>query len=118
MVGERWTCPARASPCQQRGREIQSVDAKPGLGEQMTVPALPARHVEHPRVGGQSEQFEQARDLLPVALEREQWLVLAQIVLVEVPRPPLAFPSAQKKTGSRYAPKTLSSAARISYSVQ
>ena len=78
------------------------------------MPPLPARHVEDPRIGGQAEDVHDPRHVAPVLLEREDRLVLEQVLRVEVVAPPLR----QKNTGSRYAPNTLSSAARISYSVQ
>ena len=118
MVGERRASPARTCAREECLREIEAVEVKSRFGEQMAVPSLPARHVEDARARGQPEDVDESRDLTPIALEREQWLVLAQVLVVEVPRPPLTVPIAQKKTGSRYAPNTLSSAARISNNVQ
>jgi hypothetical protein len=82
--------------------------------------SLTARDVEHARAGRKSEHIDQTRRLTPIALEREQRLVLEQILIVEVRLPPFGalLGQAQKKTGSRYAPNTSSIAARISYSVQ
>lgn len=103
---------------EQRRRKIEPIDAESCLCEQVTVPSLAARHVEYSRSGGQAEHLDNTRDFAPVALEREQRFVFAQVLEVEIPRPPLALRRRQKNTGSRYAPNTLSSAARISYSVQ
>lgn len=118
MIGERRARPASPCACEECLREIEAVDVKSRFGEQMTVPPLSARHVEDPCVGGQAKDVDESRDFTPIALESEQWLVLPEVLVVEVPRPPLAVPIAQKNTGSRYAPNTLSSAARISYKVQ
>jgi hypothetical protein len=79
----------------------------------MRVPSLTAWHVQNTRPDGKSEQIYQPSDLLAVALWREKKTVLEQIVGVERRLPPLAR-CRQKKTGSRYAPKTDSIAARIS----
>ena len=77
------------------------------------MPALSARHVEHARPNRKSQQLDKARYFLSVALGREKKTVLTEIVGVEGRLPPLAR-FRQKKTGSRYAPKTASIAARIS----
>jgi len=78
---------------------------------------LTTRYVEYTRAVGQSEELDESSYFLPIALEREKRAVLQEIVGVEGRLPPLAR-FRQKKTGSRYAPKTASIAARISYSVQ
>lgn len=83
----------------------------------MRVTALPARDVENSRSDRQTQDFLQPRDLDPVAPQVEDRLVLPQVMGVECRLPPLRG-FLQKKTGSRYAPKTDSIAARISYSVQ
>lgn len=82
--------------------------------------SLPARHVEDACAGRKREHVDQPRDLVPVTGKVEDRLVLEQVVRVEVGRPPVGRLArlAQKNTGSRYAPKTTSSAWRISYSVQ
>ena len=84
------------------------------------MPALPARDVEDARAGGKRQDLEESGHLAPVAREIEDRLVFEQVVGVEVGLPPLAGRAGarQKKTGSRYAPKTSSSARRISKSVQ
>ena len=64
------------------------------------MPSLAARHVEKPSAGWQLENVEQPRHFVPVALEREERLVLEQILGVEIRRPPVGF-RGQKKTGSR-----------------
>jgi hypothetical protein len=82
----------------------------------MRVPALTARYIQHARADWQTEQIDEACNFLSIALGREEEAVLTEIVGVECRLPPLAR-FRQKKTGSRYAPKTASIAARISYSV-
>jgi hypothetical protein len=99
------------------------VDVEPGLGEQVRVPPLPARAVEHAGPRRELEHVDEPRDLAPVLLEPEDGLVLEQVARVEVRPPPvpggsLTLRRGQKNTGSRYAPNTSSMAARISYSVQ
>ena len=81
------------------------------------MPALSAGYVQYARANRESKQLDEARDFLTVALGREEKAVLTEIVGVEGRLPPLAR-FRQKKTGSRYAPKTASIAARISYRVQ
>ena len=83
----------------------------------MGVPSLSTRDIEHARADGQLENFDQPRDFAAGSLRGKKRAVLQEIVGVEGGLPPL-FSSGQKKTGSRYAPKTDSMAARISYSVQ
>lgn len=78
---------------------------------------LPARHIEHARANRQLEELNETRYFLAIALGREEEAVFPEIVGVESRLPPLAR-FLQKKTGSRYAPNTVSIAARISYSVQ
>lgn len=75
--------------------------------------ALTTWDVEYPRPDGETEELDNARCFLAIALERKQWPILEEIVGVEGRLPPL-FRLGQKKTGSRYAPKTDSIAARIS----
>jgi hypothetical protein len=69
----------------------------------MRVSSLAARNVEDARAGRKAEDVDQARNLAAIALEREQRLVLEEILIVEVRLPPLGalFLGAQKKTGSR-----------------
>jgi hypothetical protein len=69
----------------------------------MGVTALSARDVEHPRARRKPEHVDQPRGLMAIALEREQRLVLEQVLVVEVRLPPLVplLFRAQKKTGSR-----------------
>ena len=119
--------PRSARDVEQVLRVVEPVDVESRFGEQVRVAPLAARHVENARAGRQPEQLDQPRDFLPVALEREERLVLEQILRVEVrishhsrcfARALSRASRAQKKTGSRYAPNTSSSAARISYSVQ
>ena len=77
------------------------------------MPSLATRDVEDPRTDRQLENVQQPGDIAAVLLGSEQRLVLEQVVGVEIRRPPFG-PCAQKKTGSRYAPKTSSIARRIS----
>jgi hypothetical protein len=79
----------------------------------MRMPTLAARHVENARAGRQSQKLDEPRSLLAIALEGKKRAVLQQIVSVERGLPPL-FRFLQKNTGSRYAPNTVSIAARIS----
>ena len=95
------------------------------------MPPLTARAIEDTGPVREPEELEDPCDLLPIARRLEERLVLVQVARVEMPLPPFAGcrrrragaplraspRRAQKKTGSRYAPKTLSSASRISYSV-
>lgn len=62
--------------------------------------ALSTRHVEQTRAGRELDNIQQPRYFVTVALEREERLVLEQILGVEVGRPPVRF-RGQKKTGSR-----------------
>jgi hypothetical protein len=101
MVGERRTRSPRSRTRQERLGEIESIDLKSRFGEQMAMPSLSTWHVQDARAGRQSQNVDQSRNFTPIALEREQWLILAQVFVVEVPRPPLTFRNAQKKTGSR-----------------
>ena len=105
--------PTFARYVEQLLRVVEAVDVVAGFREEMRVPALPARYVEHARANRKSQQLDKARYFLSVALGREEKTVLTEIVGVECRLPPLAR-FRQKKTGSRYAPKTASIAARIS----
>jgi hypothetical protein len=69
----------------------------------MRMSSLAAWNDEDARARRKAEDVDQARDLAAIALEREQRLVLEQILIVEVRLPPLGalFLGAQKKTGSR-----------------
>ena len=79
----------------------------------MGVAALATRYIENARARRESQQLDQSRSFLAVALECKKRAVLEQVVGVERGLPPL-FRFLQKKTGSRYAPNTVSIAARIS----
>jgi hypothetical protein len=83
----------------------------------MRVTSLTAWDIEDSSARGKSEQVDEPRCFAAVPLGREKWAVLKEIVGVERRLPPF-FGLSQKKTGSRYAPNTVSIAARISYSVQ
>lgn len=95
-----------------------------GLREQVRVPPLTAGHVEYAGTDRQAHDVDEPRDLAAVLLERKERLVLEEVLLVEVRRPPrqsvllcalavVPFTN-QKNTGSRYAPNTSSIARRIS----
>ena len=92
---------------------VETVNIVSGFGQQVRVPSLPARNVENAGTDGESEQVNETRRFLAIPLGREEQAVLQEIVGVESRLPPLAR-FTQKKTGSRYAPKTVSIAARIS----
>jgi hypothetical protein len=83
----------------------------------MRVATLPARYVQNSRANRQLEDLDETRRFFSIALRCEEEAVLTEIVGVECRLPPLAR-LLQKKTGSRYAPNTVSIAARISYKVQ
>jgi hypothetical protein len=70
-------------------RIVQPLHAKAGLGEQVRVASLATRNVEDAGATREREQLDQSRDLLAVADEAEDGLVLQQIVGVEVRRPPI-----------------------------
>ena len=79
----------------------------------MRVTPLAAGHVEYLRADGQLHNLDKPSDFNAVALEIENGLVLPEIMGVEGRLPPLRSRT-QKNTGSLYAPKTSSIAARIS----
>ena len=110
LVAEMRAGAAGLRALQEFGGVIETGDVESGLREQVRVSPLAARHVEDPRVGRQPEHVHDPRHVAPVELGREDRLVLEQVLRVEVVAPPFH----QKNTGSRYAPNTLSSAARIS----
>jgi len=112
-VAQRLSVTTLFRAVEQRLGVVQAIDVEPGFREQVCMAALPARHIEDPRSDRQLEQLQQPRDIPPILLRREQRLVLQEIVGVEVRRPPFRG-SAQKNTGSRYAPNTSSIARRIS----
>ena len=62
--------------------------------------SLAAGHVEHARADRETEDVDESRDFLPIALGREERAVLEEIVGVECRLPPLAR-FLQKNTGSR-----------------
>ena len=81
---------ALARALQQLARVIETVDVEAGFGEQVRVASLAARNVEHARAGWKPEHVDESSDFVPVALEREQRLVLEQVLSVEVALPPFA----------------------------
>ena len=113
-VAQRRTGAALLGDGEQLARVVRAGDVVARLGQQMRVTPLSAGTIEDARADRELEDLEEPRDFLPVARENEERFVLQEILLVEVRLPPIV----QKNTGSRYAPNTSSSAARISYSVQ
>jgi len=108
----------RARPALPRDLEqvvgvVESIDVVARFSEQVRVPSLAARDVQHARADGKSKQLDEPRDFRASSFGCEQRAVLEKIVRVERRLPPLAA-LLQKNTGSRYAPKTVSIAARIS----
>jgi hypothetical protein len=103
-------------------RVVESVQQPASLGEQPRVASLPTGTIEHPSSRWEIRQeLDDTAGFCAVASRGEQRLVLAQVVTIKVRGPPGRAGTAtngQKNTGSRYAPNTLSSAARISYNVQ
>src|SRR6266496_2789970 len=83
----------------------------------MRVTTLPTWSIENARADGKSQNFDDTRDFGAITLRGEDRSVFQEIMRIEIAFPPLRL-STQKNTGSRYAPKTSSIAARISYSVQ
>jgi hypothetical protein len=70
--------------------QIEPVDVKSGLGEQMRVPPLSARDVEDARSGRKSEQLNETSYFVAVTLEGEDGLVFEQVLSVEVGLPPFS----------------------------
>jgi hypothetical protein len=75
--GKQWT------------RIVDAVDVEPRFGEEMRVPSLAARNVEYSRPGRKAEQLDQPGNVAPIALRCEDWLVLEEILGVEVGPPPI-----------------------------
>lgn len=61
---------------EQISRIIEAVDVESRFGEQVRVSTLPARHVENAGAGRQSEDVNESGCFFPIALEREERLVL------------------------------------------
>ena len=51
--------------------------------------ALPAGDVEDARAGVESENFDEPRNFLAIALEGEQRVIFSEVLIVEVGRPPV-----------------------------
>ena len=77
------------------------------------MPSLAARHIENAGADRHPQQIDEPRNFGASSLGGEQRAVLEQVVGVKGGLPPLDA-LFQKNTGSRYAPKTDSIAARIS----
>jgi hypothetical protein len=110
-------CPTLARTGEQRVGVIDAVDVEAGFSKEMRVPTLTTRDVEHTGADGEAKDLEDAANFLPIAAEAEKRFVFMEVAIVEERCPPLASVRtalAQKKTGSRYAPKTASIAALIS----
>ena len=107
---------------------VQAIDAIAGVGQQRGVPALSARDIEDPRANRYTQDLDEPPDLPARRPLPKHRLVLDEVMGIEIRDPPLGpgrrepanarssdeRGSVQKKTGSRYAPKTDSIAARIS----
>ena len=96
---------------------IEAIDIETGLGKQMRMTSLAARHIENSSTRWQAEQVDEPCCFAAVPFGSEERAVFQEIVGVKRRLPPF-FGLSQKNTGSRYAPNTVSIAARISYSVQ
>ena len=112
-VSESRASAALAGHRQQFTGVIETVHIVSRLGQQVRVSPLAARDVEYARSYGQTEEINETRRFLTIALRGKERAVLQEVVGVEGRLPPLAR-LRQKKTGSRYAPNTVSIAARIS----
>ena len=112
-IVKRRTGPARCREREKHGRIIDSVHAVARFSEQMRMATLPARRIEHPRSHRKSKCFDDATRLGSGTLRREDWIVFLEVLRIEIVFPPLRL-TTQKNTGSRYAPNTVSIAARIS----
>lgn len=112
-VLEIGTRAARSRDLQQRLRIVESIDLVARLGQQVSMPALPTREVEYTRAIRKPENVDDARSFGSIPLELEDRLVFEKVAGVEIRLPPFSG-FLQKKTGSLYAPKTSSIAARIS----
>jgi hypothetical protein len=112
-VVKRWAATALKRSSQQLSGIIDAVYAKACFGEQVRMAPLPTWRIEDARANGKSEHVDDARGLGSIPLRGEDRRVLEKVVRIEIAFPPLRL-STQKNTGSRYAPKTSSIAARIS----
>lgn len=114
---QRRPAAALGGESEKLARVVDAVDAEAGFRQKMSVSPLSARRVENARSHRQPEDFDYPSCLGARALRREYRIVFPEVLRVEIAFPPLGL-TTQKNTGSRYAPKTSSIAARISYSVQ
>jgi hypothetical protein len=92
---------------------VETIHVVSSFCQEMRVPSLSAGDVQYWRSNGKPEQIHETRCFVAIALGREERAILEEIVGVECRLPPLGR-LGQKKTGSRYAPNTVSMAARIS----
>jgi len=112
-VAEIGTGSTIARDLQELPGVVHRIDVVASFGEQVGVSALATRNVENARPHRQSQQLYESSDFRARPFGCEKRAVLQQVVGVEGRFPPLE-PLLQKNTGSRYAPKTDSIAARIS----
>ena len=70
-------------------RQIQPVDVESRLGEQVSMPPLPARDIKNAGARRESQQLYETRDFMAIATEVEDGLVFEQVVGVELPFPPV-----------------------------
>lgn len=113
-VAQLLSCPAFAGALQERRRIVHAVHVVSRLRQQVRMASLTTGAVKDSRSHGKGQYVDESRHLAAVLREVEERFVLQQVPLVEVRGPPVRLRQRQKNTGSRYAPKTLSSAARIS----
>jgi hypothetical protein len=78
------TCPALSGDSNQMLRVIQPFDLESRLCQQMRVPSLPARNVEDSRSVRKAKHVDYTRCFVPIALEREDRLVLQEVLGIEV----------------------------------
>jgi hypothetical protein len=75
--------PALPGDVEQISGVVEPVDVVSGLREQMRVPALPTRHIQHSRADWQLEELDDTGYFLSIPLGREKQAVLPEIVGVE-----------------------------------
>lgn len=91
---------ATAGDFQQMLGVVERVYVVSGFGKKVSVPALSARDIENPRSHWKAEHVDDPRCFLAIPLEREDRLILEQIMGVEIRLPPFGG-LFQKNTGSR-----------------
>lgn len=63
---------------------IEAIDIEAGLRQQMRVTPLSTWYVKNARAGWKSQDLYESRDFVPVALRREDRLILEQIVRIKI----------------------------------